>query len=84
MWYTLVTVKERRKQRQVNKRKVDFELLMELASESGEAYPIEATIAVLAMCDIPMSNAVIQLGIVTDILMDDYHNGWSDEDQKTS
>ncbi len=59
--------------------KVNFQLLLALASESGEKYPIEATIATLAMCDIPMTDAVIQLGVVTDVLLPDYHNNWSEE-----
>lgn len=59
--------------------KVNFKLLMELAQECGEEDPIASVIGHLAMNDIPMSDAVIKLGIACDVLMNGYHNGWSME-----
>lgn len=58
---------------------VDYKLLMELASECGYPYPVHQLIEELAMCDVPMSDAVIKLGIACDILMPGYHNDWSKE-----
>ena len=58
---------------------VDFKTLLNLANESGCEYPIVETIGHLAMNDIPMSDAVIQLGIACGVLLNDYRNGWSED-----
>ncbi len=63
-------------------KKVDFELLMDLAAEAGDDRPFETVISVCAMADIPMSDAVIKLGVVFDILLPDYRNGWSLEEDE--
>lgn len=58
---------------------IDFETLLELAMELHDEYPVHATIAHLAMSDIPMSDAVIKLGVACNVLMEGYRNGWSEE-----
>lgn len=58
---------------------VDYKLLMELASECGYLYPVHDLIEELSMCDVPMSDAVIKLGIACGVLLPGYHNGWSEE-----
>ncbi len=60
---------------------VNFNLLMELVCEAGTDSSIQDVISVLAMNDIPMSDAVIQLGIAADVLLPDYENGWSQENE---
>ena len=57
---------------------IDFKILLTLANEVGEEHPIEATIGYLAMSDIPMTSAVIALGIASGVLTEEYSNGWSE------
>lgn len=59
---------------------VNFSLLTRLVSE-GE-YDIAGTIEFLAMDDIAMSSAVIDLGIAIGVLLPGYKNGWSEEYDK--
>ncbi len=47
---------------------VDFNLLLRLASENDTEYPIEHTIVALAMADVPMTDAVIKLGVTLGVL----------------
>ncbi len=62
-----------------NKKVVDLGLLYELACEMGGENALAETICVLAMDDVPMSDAVIKLGIVLDVLLPGYRNDWSKE-----
>lgn len=59
---------------------VNFKVLLMLANEiPNEDNPFALIIENLAMCDIPMSDAVIELGIACGVLLPGYKNGWSEE-----
>lgn len=67
------------------KTEVDFKLLLALANEIPDCdNPYAVLITEFAMCDIPMSEAVIQLGIVCNCLVPGYRNGWSEEEKNSS
>ncbi len=64
----------------MNKDKVDFQLVLELAREIREEKdPIRAVITAISLDDIRMTDAVIRLGMAAGILAYDYRNGWSEE-----
>lgn len=56
---------------------INFKDLINLADECEMENPFVYTIATLAMADIPMSDAVIKIGVALDILLPDYESGWS-------
>ena len=59
---------------------VTFKHLVQLANEfSRSESALAETIEFLAMWDIPMSDAVIKLGVIYGVLTEGYHNGWSKE-----
>lgn len=59
--------------------KVDFKLLLALNNEARD-WDIVTIIELLAMNDIPMSDAVIQLGIAGGVLLEGYKNSWGEEE----
>lgn len=56
---------------------IDFKTLIAL-SEEGEMN-LRELIAFLALDDVPMTDAVLKLGMAYGILTEDYHNNWSEE-----
>ena len=57
---------------------VTFRHLLQLASElSHSDNALIETIETLAMWDVPLTPAVIQLGIIGGVLEPDYKSGWS-------
>lgn len=63
----------------MNENLVTFDLLLRLAAEldDSDLPPIQKAIFQLATSDVPMSDAVIELGVITDVLDSDYKNDWS-------
>jgi len=67
----------------MNEKKVNFKHLVELAEEMDTEDSMACVISTLALEDIPMTDAVIKLGITMGILLPGYYNGWSEEISKT-
>lgn len=62
-------------------KKVDFSLLLQLVREysADSENALLEVIELLAMEDIPMTEAVIRLGIIGGVLLPGYICGWSED-----
>lgn len=59
---------------------IDFKTLLMLVNEiPDENNPFALIIKNFSMCGIPMSDAVIKLGIACGVLSKDYRNDWIEE-----